>query len=225
MRRLPAPGCAEFRCTAVSERIEERKRMNERIVPADAEFWTRAQCHLLKYGGEFVDFVPVRAGGAFLYDDAGRCVLDFTSGPDERDARPFASRDGRNSARRHRAARSPVLLDAEPACGDARQDVEFGRKLMLEPIVESRSMPSNCHLRCSIRKAAPGATRRRRRSYGPTARRSRGSTAPANSARSTALYQGIGNIGECLAFGRFSGGPRRPKRPGHSRCGERGGRS
>jgi 2,2-dialkylglycine decarboxylase (pyruvate) len=54
--------------------------MDERIVSCDAEFWTRARRHLLKYGGEFVDFVPVRAEGAFLYDDAGRRVLDFTSG-------------------------------------------------------------------------------------------------------------------------------------------------
>jgi 2,2-dialkylglycine decarboxylase (pyruvate) len=54
--------------------------MDERIVSCDAEFWTRARRHLLKYGGEFVDFVPVRADGAFLYDDAGRRVLDFTSG-------------------------------------------------------------------------------------------------------------------------------------------------
>ena len=54
--------------------------MDERTVPSDAEFWTRARRHLLKYGGEFVDFVPVRAEGAFLYDAAGRRVLDFTSG-------------------------------------------------------------------------------------------------------------------------------------------------
>jgi len=54
--------------------------MDERIVPSDAEFWTRARCHLLKYGGEFVDFVPVRAEGVFLYDASGRRVLDFTSG-------------------------------------------------------------------------------------------------------------------------------------------------
>jgi len=54
--------------------------MDGRIVSGDVEFWTRARRHLLKYGGEFVDFVPVRAEGAFLYDDAGRRVLDFTSG-------------------------------------------------------------------------------------------------------------------------------------------------
>jgi 2,2-dialkylglycine decarboxylase (pyruvate) len=46
----------------------------------DVEFWTRARRHLLKYGGEFVDFVPVRAEGAFLFDAADRRVLDFTSG-------------------------------------------------------------------------------------------------------------------------------------------------
>src|ERR1700704_3523897 len=55
--------------------------MEERgTVAGDMEFWTRARRHLLKYGGEFFDFVPVRAEGAFLYDAAGRRVLDFTSG-------------------------------------------------------------------------------------------------------------------------------------------------
>jgi 2,2-dialkylglycine decarboxylase (pyruvate) len=54
--------------------------MDERIVPDDVELLTRARRHLLKFGGEFVDFVPVRAEGAFLYDAAGRHVLDFTSG-------------------------------------------------------------------------------------------------------------------------------------------------
>src|SRR6516165_1888927 len=51
--------------------------MDGRIVSGDVEFWTRARRHLLKYGGEFVDFVPVRAEGAFLYDDAGRRVVDL----------------------------------------------------------------------------------------------------------------------------------------------------
>lgn len=54
--------------------------MDERIVPPDAEFWARVRRHLLKFGGEFAEFVPVRAEGSFLYDDAGRRVLDFTSG-------------------------------------------------------------------------------------------------------------------------------------------------
>ena len=46
----------------------------------DQEFWSRARRHLLRYGGDFVPFVPVRAEGAFLYDTKGRRVLDFTSG-------------------------------------------------------------------------------------------------------------------------------------------------
>ena len=54
--------------------------MDERTIPSDTEFWTRARRHLLKYGGEFVNFVPVRAEGVFLYDASGRRVLDFTSG-------------------------------------------------------------------------------------------------------------------------------------------------
>src|SRR5271165_7100845 len=55
--------------------------MEERgTVAGDMEFWTRARRHLLKFGGEFVDFVPVRAEGTFLYDATGRRVLDFTSG-------------------------------------------------------------------------------------------------------------------------------------------------
>lgn len=45
-----------------------------------AGFWERAQRHMLAYGGEFVPFVPARAEGSFLYDAAGRQVLDFTSG-------------------------------------------------------------------------------------------------------------------------------------------------
>ncbi len=47
---------------------------------AETEFWTRARRHMLGYGGAFVSFVPERAEGAFLYDSAGRRMLDFTSG-------------------------------------------------------------------------------------------------------------------------------------------------
>src|ERR1700730_4665826 len=54
--------------------------MDDRVVAIDAEFWSRAPRHLLKYGSEFVDFVPVRAEGAFLWNASGRRVLDFTSG-------------------------------------------------------------------------------------------------------------------------------------------------
>jgi len=46
----------------------------------DREFWSRARRHLLRYGGDFVPFVPVRAEGSFLYDANGFRVLDFTSG-------------------------------------------------------------------------------------------------------------------------------------------------
>ena len=46
----------------------------------DRAFWVRARRHLLRYGGDFVPFVPERAEGAFLYDGRGRRVLDFTSG-------------------------------------------------------------------------------------------------------------------------------------------------
>ena len=35
---------------------------------------------LIRYGGGFSSFVPVRAQGSHLYTDDGRAVLDFTSG-------------------------------------------------------------------------------------------------------------------------------------------------
>ena len=54
--------------------------MNESSTRANDTFWTRANRHLLKYGGDFVPFVPRRAEGSFLYDSDGRRVLDFTSG-------------------------------------------------------------------------------------------------------------------------------------------------
>ena len=54
--------------------------MNDVSTATDQVFWNRARRHLLRYGGDFVPFVPVRAEGAFLYDAAGRRVLDFTSG-------------------------------------------------------------------------------------------------------------------------------------------------
>ncbi|HKM63938.1 MAG TPA: aspartate aminotransferase family protein [Acidisphaera sp.] len=47
---------------------------------SDSAFWSRARRHVLRYGGDFVPFVPERAEGAFLYDAAGKRVLDFTSG-------------------------------------------------------------------------------------------------------------------------------------------------
>jgi len=47
---------------------------------SDAAFWSRANRHMLRYGGDFVPFVAERAEGAFIYDARGRRVLDFTSG-------------------------------------------------------------------------------------------------------------------------------------------------
>jgi len=54
--------------------------MNELMSQADTAFWSRARRHLLRYGGDFVSFVPERAEGVFLYDADGKRMLDFTSG-------------------------------------------------------------------------------------------------------------------------------------------------
>lgn len=51
----------------------------DEITPETA-FWTDADRHLLRYGSDFVRFVPTKAEGAFLYDASGRRMLDFTSG-------------------------------------------------------------------------------------------------------------------------------------------------
>src|SRR5690348_8988793 len=57
-----------------------RRGMDGTLVERDAAFFTRARRHLINYGGDFVPFVATRAEGAFVYDAAGRRVLDFTSG-------------------------------------------------------------------------------------------------------------------------------------------------
>jgi len=54
--------------------------MDAMTASASTEFWTRANRHMLRFGGQFVPFVPTRAEGAFLHDADGRRVLDFTSG-------------------------------------------------------------------------------------------------------------------------------------------------
>jgi 2,2-dialkylglycine decarboxylase (pyruvate) len=46
----------------------------------DGTFKARAGKHLLHYGCEFANFVPVRASGCWLYDASGARMLDFTSG-------------------------------------------------------------------------------------------------------------------------------------------------
>jgi 2,2-dialkylglycine decarboxylase (pyruvate) len=62
-------------------RESRRVSMNDDVVSdVDRAFWVRARRHLMKFGGDFVPFVPERAEGAFLYDQRGRKVLDFTSG-------------------------------------------------------------------------------------------------------------------------------------------------
>jgi 2,2-dialkylglycine decarboxylase (pyruvate) len=47
---------------------------------SEDEFWTDVDRHVLRYGGTFVPAVIERAAGSFVYDAAGRAVLDFTSG-------------------------------------------------------------------------------------------------------------------------------------------------
>jgi len=54
--------------------------MDDAAIRTNDSFWARANRHLMRYGGDFVPFVPVRAEGSFLYDADGRRVLDFTSG-------------------------------------------------------------------------------------------------------------------------------------------------
>ena len=57
--------------------------MNMVLNSSETTIWEKADRHLLKYmgpGGSFTSFIPTRAEGSWLYDDAGRKVLDFTSG-------------------------------------------------------------------------------------------------------------------------------------------------
>jgi 2,2-dialkylglycine decarboxylase (pyruvate) len=46
----------------------------------ETEFWAQVDRHLVRYGGSFVPAVIERAKGSFVYDTAGRAILDFTSG-------------------------------------------------------------------------------------------------------------------------------------------------
>ncbi|MGW4488070.1 aspartate aminotransferase family protein [Amycolatopsis sp. NPDC004368] len=43
-------------------------------------FWTDAETHLVRYGGEFTREIVERAAGSFLHTAGGRKILDFTSG-------------------------------------------------------------------------------------------------------------------------------------------------
>jgi 2,2-dialkylglycine decarboxylase (pyruvate) len=42
--------------------------------------WSDVDRHLVRYGGTFTPAIIERAEGAFVYDDQGRAILDFTSG-------------------------------------------------------------------------------------------------------------------------------------------------
>ena len=89
---------------------------------------------------------------------------------------------------------------------DEGHDAAFGRKLMMQPVGSGPFYAIELgRLRCLIPRAGRDATRRGR-SCGRTARRfpelySAGELGSIYSY----LYQGTGNIGECLAFGRVSG--------------------
>ena len=54
--------------------------MDQVLSETNDAFWSRARRHMLRFGGDFAPFVPVRAEGSFLYDAQNRRVLDFTSG-------------------------------------------------------------------------------------------------------------------------------------------------
>ncbi|WP_323118716.1 aspartate aminotransferase family protein [Burkholderia alba] len=47
---------------------------------SDHAFWDAANRHLIRYGGSFSPVVIERAKGSYVYDSAGRPILDFTSG-------------------------------------------------------------------------------------------------------------------------------------------------
>jgi 2,2-dialkylglycine decarboxylase (pyruvate) len=47
---------------------------------AETGFWADVDRYVVRYGGFFVPVVIERAQGSFVYDAAGRAILDFTSG-------------------------------------------------------------------------------------------------------------------------------------------------
>jgi 2,2-dialkylglycine decarboxylase (pyruvate) len=49
-------------------------------MPNDSAFWSDAEAHLIRYGGSFTPAIIDRAAGAYVYDEDGRAILDFTSG-------------------------------------------------------------------------------------------------------------------------------------------------
>jgi hypothetical protein len=98
---------------------------------------------------------------------------------------------------------------------DAKHDPEFGRKLMLEPIAEKplyavELSPSMLNTQDGPRRNERGQIVRPNGTPIP-----RLYSAGELGSIYSYLYQGTGNIGECLAFGRVSGRNGRPRRPGH----------
>ncbi|MGD9507618.1 MAG: aminotransferase class III-fold pyridoxal phosphate-dependent enzyme, partial [Geminicoccaceae bacterium] len=47
---------------------------------ADPAFWSAVSDHVMRYGPEFERRIIERAAGSYVYDAAGRPILDFTSG-------------------------------------------------------------------------------------------------------------------------------------------------
>ena len=45
----------------------------------DEVFWSKADRHLIRYGGTFTPRVITRAAGSYVYDEDGTPILDFTS--------------------------------------------------------------------------------------------------------------------------------------------------
>ncbi len=58
----------------------EHSPVNGNAIEAAAESAASRFKHLLFYGRPFADSVIARAAGAYIYDEAGRAILDFSSG-------------------------------------------------------------------------------------------------------------------------------------------------
>jgi len=99
-------------------------------------------------------------------------------------------------------------------CCDAKRDTEFGRKLMLELIAEKPFYAVELSPSDAEHAGRPEAERERTRSYGPAERRSRGSAAQVNWARSTAICTREPAISANAWLSvAFPGGMRRPETP------------
>ena len=119
--------------------------------------------------------------------------------------------------RRHASPRSPRWSGSMPAAladsvarwnrhCEAEHDAEFGRTLMLAPIARRAVLCGGTVALDAEHAGRSAAQREGRRSCGPTASPiPRLYSAGELGSIYSYLYQGTGNIGECLAFGRVSG--------------------